>query len=154
MYGQMRAPARKEKGTPWVLVVDDDPVAARATARAVSRALGVRFSFVSDAPSAVRLVSHTEEAPAAVLLDFELRGGETGVTVLSGLRAAGCQSPCAFHTGAPGRARAALAAARLVEGHPVFDKAPRHAGALAEWVARAVADGAGTHVSGVRRRLG
>jgi ActR/RegA family two-component response regulator len=141
---------QRQQQAPWVLVVDDEPLTARATARAVSASTGARVSLVSDVDSALHLVRRASEAPAAVLLDFDLKDGETGLTVLLSLRAAGCESPCAFHTGAPARARAALSAARFDDGYPVFDKGTQ---GFATWVLGLLRGGASAHSSGVRRKL-
>jgi ActR/RegA family two-component response regulator len=113
--------ARQQSTTPWVLVVDDDPIAARATARAVSSVTGARVALVADVDAALRLAMRASESPAAVILDFDLSDGSTGLSVLMSLRASGCEAPCAFHTGAPERAMAALGATRASDSYPVFE---------------------------------
>src|SRR5260221_9805377 len=57
--------ARRPEVTPWVLVVDDDPIAARAIARIVSGRIGASVSVVADADAALHLVTHASEAPVA-----------------------------------------------------------------------------------------
>jgi CheY-like chemotaxis protein len=137
-----------------VLIVDDDPVAARATARIVGSGATVKVSFVTDVDSALVLVSRAAEAPSAVILDFELRRGETGIMALMSLRAAGCDSPCAFHTGSPQRAREALESSRLGTDYPIFDKGAPEYGALVAWLSGVFAKHAlASHVSGTRRRV-
>ncbi len=144
--------AARQKWTPWVLVVDDEPLAARATSRAITAATGARVSVVSGVDAALHLVRRADEAPAAVVLDFDLKAGETGMAVLLGLRAAGCEAPCAFHTGSPARARAALAAARLGDRHPVFEKGPASSAGFPAWLSN-VLGAASAHSSGVRPKL-
>ena len=148
----MASVAREQSGHPWVLVVDDDPIAARATARAVSSVTGARVALVADVDSALRLAMRASESPAAVILDFELSDGSTGLSVLMSLRASGCEAPCAFHTGAPERAIRALGATRVGDSYPVFEKGGV-GGALVSWVARQVGAEAGSHRSGVRRKV-
>jgi CheY-like chemotaxis protein len=148
----MASVARKQSGHPWVLVVDDDPIAARATARAVSSVTGARVALVADVDSALRLAMRASEPPAAAILDFELGGGSTGVTVLLSLRASGCDVPCAFHTGSPGAALSALVSSRLGDGYPVFDKGDK-GGSLVSWVVGIVGAEATSHRSGTRRKV-
>ncbi|HVU01285.1 MAG TPA: response regulator [Polyangiaceae bacterium] len=146
----MAAIARQQSKSPWVLVVDDDPVAARATARAVSGATGARVALVADVDSALRLATRASVPPAAAILDFELAGGATGLSVLMSLRANGCDAPCAFHTGAPDAALEALEKSRIGDGYPVFDKGD---GTLISWLARTIGIPQGSHTSGVRRKV-
>jgi ActR/RegA family two-component response regulator len=147
----MASVARKQSGSPWVLIVDDDPIAARATARAVSSVTGARVALVADVDSALRLAMRASEPPAAAILDFELGGGSTGLSVLLSLRASGCEAPCAFHTGAPGTAHAALESSRS-DGYPVFDKG-NNDGSLMSWVVGIVGAEASSHRSGTRRKV-
>jgi ActR/RegA family two-component response regulator len=148
----MASVARQQSVTPWVLVVDDDPIAARATARAVSSVTGARVALVAGVDSALRLAMRASEPPAAVILDFELSDGSTGLSVLMSLRASGCDAPCAFHTGAPERAISALRSSRVGDGYPVFDKGGT-TGSLVSWVAGLVGAEAGAHRSGMRRKI-
>jgi CheY-like chemotaxis protein len=148
----MASVARKQSGHPWVLVLDDDPIAARATARAVSSVTGARVALVFDVESALRLAMRASEPPAAAILDFELGGGTTGFLVLERLRASGFEAPCAFHTGAPGAAASALASGRLGGTYPVFDKGDKD-GSLVSWVMGIVGAEASSHRSGTRRKV-
>jgi ActR/RegA family two-component response regulator len=148
----MASVARRQSGSPWVLVVDDDPIAARATARAVSSITGARVALVADLDSALRLAMRASEPPAAAILDFELGGGSTGLAVLMSLRASGCEAPCAFHTGSPEAALSALVSSRLGDGYPVFDKGD-NGGSLVSWVLGIVGKEASSHQSGTRRRV-
>jgi ActR/RegA family two-component response regulator len=149
----MASVARKQSGHPWVLVVDDDPIAARATARAVSSVTGARVALVANVDSALRLAMRASEPPAAVILDFELGGGSTGLAVLMSLRASGCEAPCAFHTGSPAVVAAALVASRLGDGYPVFQKGEND-GSLVSWIVGIVGAETSTHQSGTRRKVG
>lgn len=148
----MASVARKQSGHPWVLVVDDDPIAARATARAVSSATGARVALVADVDSALRLAMRASEPPAAVILDFELGGGSTGLAVLMSLRASGFETPCAFHTGSPGAVASALIASRLGDGYPVFHKGDND-GSLVSWIVGTLGAEATAHQSGTRRKI-
>lgn len=76
-----------------VLVVDDDPVIRRATARRL-RSSGFR-TFEADGVEAVALL-HAEGPVDAVVCDFDM----PGVSGLDVLAAARCQgTPFVFHTG-------------------------------------------------------
>jgi CheY-like chemotaxis protein len=134
---------------PWVLVVDDEPLASRATARLVSRATEGSVAVARDLATALHLVRRARTAPSAVLLDFELGAGQDGTAVLTALREAGCRAPCAFHTAAPERARQALQGLWRGEQPPVFEKDGRGGRAIA-WLTAAL--GGGTRASGVRPR--
>jgi CheY-like chemotaxis protein len=136
-----------------VLIVDDDPLTARGTARLLMAATGLNVAVVTDVERALQVVTRAVDGPLAVVLDYDLRDGEKGLTVLLSLRAMGFEVPCAFHTGAPDKARSALAKSRLEDGYPVFDKGEIGAQNLVQWVtARApVADS--PHRSGVRSKL-
>lgn len=146
----MASVARRQSSSPWVLVVDDDPVAARATARAVSSVTGARVALVQDVDSALRLALRASSPPAAAVLDFELGDGSTGLSVLMSLRASGCDAPCAFHTGAPDLAVNALASSRVGDGYPVFDKG---GSSLLQWLAEILGVTADAHRSGMRRKV-
>jgi ActR/RegA family two-component response regulator len=141
--------ARQQSRCPWVLVVDDDPVTARATARAVSGATGARVALVADVDSALRLATRASVPPAAAILDFELGDGTTGLTVLMSLRASGCDAPCAFHTGSPELALAALEESHVGDGYPVFDKGDA---TLVSWLAHTLGL-ASAHTSGLRKKF-
>jgi CheY-like chemotaxis protein len=148
--------ARRHEAAPWVLIVDDDPLAARATARFVMGATSLHVAVVGDVDRALHLVTRATEPPLAVVLDYDLGGGEKGVSVLLSLRASGIEVPCAFHTGAPDKARAALTKSRLGDGYPVFDKGGSGAQELVVWLAAripAAIPGDNPHRSGVRTKL-
>jgi CheY-like chemotaxis protein len=152
---EMSPHARRREAAPWVLIVDDDPLAARATARLVMGVTRLNVALVADVDRALQMVTRAPDAPIAVVLDYDLSGGENGLSVLLSLRASGIEVPCAFHTGAPQRARAALTKSRLSEGYPVFDKGTAGAEELVRWLAErapsVVPDN--PHRSGIRSKL-
>ena len=155
---EMEQVARLQELAPWVLVVDDDALAARSAARLITAATGVRVAVVADVDQALRLVTRADRPPAAVILDYDLSGGQKGLTVLLSLRAAGFEVPCAFHTGAGGEARSALQKSRLDDGYPVFDKGRFQPAELVDWLRcqlpgqpAPLADS--SHRSGVREKL-
>ncbi|HVW28300.1 MAG TPA: response regulator [Polyangiaceae bacterium] len=157
---EMEERARRQAAAPWVLVVDDDALAARGAARLLSGATGVRVAVVSNVEQALRLLTRADTPPAAAVLDFELDGGEMGLTVLLSMRAAGIEVPCAFHTGAAQAARSALRKSRLGDAaYPVFDKGRTSPAELVQWVReRLGTDGAvnnadNPHRSGIREKL-
>jgi CheY-like chemotaxis protein len=151
--------ARRREAAPWVLIVDDDPLTARATGRLIAAATGLEVSVVGDVEQALEHVTRSVDGPVAVVLDYDLRDGEKGLTVLLSLRANGFEVPCAFHTGAPAKARSALAKSRLEfdGGYPIFDKAKVGAQDLVGWLAARVPVTArvkdSPHRSGVRSKL-
>jgi ActR/RegA family two-component response regulator len=139
--------AAKSASQPWVLVVDDDPATARSLSRVLSTNTGARVAIVDTVDAALLLVTRAAEAPVLVVLDFELRQGETGLNVLLSLRASGSEVPCVFHTGVPVRAAAALEASRLGRAYPIFAKGLAQ-DELLGWVQGVVAGGrsrSGTH---------
>jgi CheY-like chemotaxis protein len=145
--------ARRTTAVPWVLVVDDDPLAARATARLVTSSIGIRVAVVGSVGDALRLVARAGSTPLALVLDYDLRGGEKGVTILLSLRASGCEVPCAFHTGAAGEARSALRKNRIEDGCPIFEKSQGGGASLLEWIAGRLGAVDSPHRSGVRTKL-
>lgn len=145
--------ARRPGPAPWVLIVDDEPLAARATARLITGATGFGAVLVTDVERALRLVTRALDAPLAVVLDYELRDGENGLTVLLSLRARGFEVPCAFHTGAPDKARAALVKSRLVDGCPVFDKGHAGGQGIVRWLAAQEPSRDTAHRSGIRSKF-
>ncbi len=147
--------ARRQDAPPWVLVVDDDPLAARGAARLIMGSTGARVAIVGDVAQALLLVTRADTAPSAVVLDYDLGGGEKGLAVLLSLRAAGVEVPCAFHTGGPARARAALRRSRLSDGYPVFDKGTTGDGELVEWLDSRLPgrEKDSPHRSGIREKL-
>jgi CheY-like chemotaxis protein len=145
--------ARRHSAVPWMLVVDDDPIAARATARMVTSAIGVRVAVVGSVEDALRLVTRAASAPLALVLDYDLRGSEKGVSVLLSLRAAGFEVPCAFHTGASAEARSALRRNRLEGGYPVFEKGQPGGSDLLTWLTERLGSLDDPHRSGVRSKV-
>ena len=146
----VKAFAAQRASQPWVLVVDDDPVTARALSRVLSTRTGARVAIVRAVDAALRLVAGATEPPVLAVLDFELRHGETGLNVLLSLRASGSDVPCVFHTGVPVRAAAALEASRLGRAYPIFAKGLA-LGELVAWVQGIVAGA--TSRSGTHRRV-
>jgi CheY-like chemotaxis protein len=147
---------RRQEAAPWVLVVDDDPLAGRAAARLIMGITGARVTIVSNVTQALRLATRAEVAPSAVVLDYDLGDGEKGLTVLLSLRAGGFEAPCAFHTGAPDRARSALRKSRLGDGYPVFDKGVVGDRELVEWLDARLPhteEKDSPHRSGIREKL-
>jgi ActR/RegA family two-component response regulator len=136
----------------WILIVDDDPMMARALSRMLLVSTGARVAIVASVDAALRLVSRAREAPAVAVLDFELGRGETGVQALLSLRASGSDVPCVFHTGVPGRVRDALDASRLGRSYLVFEKGSSESDLVA-FVAGVVAQGPAHARSGTRRRV-
>jgi hypothetical protein len=107
-------------------------------------------ALVADVDSALRLATRASVPPAAAILDFELGDGTTGLSVLMSLRASGCDAPCAFYTGTPERAVAALEASRIGDGYPVFDKGDA---TLVSWLAHTIGIPPGSHTSGLRKKV-
>jgi ActR/RegA family two-component response regulator len=142
--------AARSARPPWVLVVDDDPITARALSRVLSTRTGARVAIVQTVDAALRLVAGAAEPPILAVLDFELRQGETGLCVLLSLRASGSDVPCVFHTGVPVRAAEALEASRLGRAYPIFAKGLA-LGELVAWVQGIVA--AANSRSGTHRRV-
>jgi CheY-like chemotaxis protein len=155
----MEQRARRQEAAPWVLVVDDDTLAARSAARLLGGATGVHVAVVSDVEQALRLVTRADCPPVAAFLDYDLSGGEKGLTVLLSLRAAGFEVPCAFHTGAAAEAEAALRKSRLGDGYPVFDKGRALPAELVGWLRQHLDARGGArqtdspHRSGIREKL-
>jgi signal transduction histidine kinase len=100
-----------------VLLVDDEAPIREALGLYLE-ALGWTLHAAADGDSALALWAAAQRVDA-VVLDFRLGGGATGLEVLQRLRAAGCQAPAWLITGdtAPERIHAAKEA-----GLPVFYK--------------------------------
>jgi hypothetical protein len=100
-----------------------------------------------------------DHPPVAAVLDYDLSGGEKGLTVLLSMRAAGFEVPCAFHTGAASDALSALRKSRLGDGYPVFDKGRTRPAELVEWLREHLVDRGvarpsdSPHRSGIREKL-
>lgn len=156
---EMEQRARRHEVAPWVLVVDDDALAGRSMARLLGVATGVRVAVVTDVDQALRLVTRADVPPVAAVLDYDLSGGEKGLTVLLSLRAAGIEVPCAFHTGAGQAARSALRKSRLDDGYPVFDKGRTRLAEVVEWLQERLAEQGrarradSPHRSGIREKI-
>lgn len=125
-------PASSERPGPWVLLIDDDPVAARSIARWVGRVSRMGVRTVHSAEQAERELNEHPD-PMAIVTDFELAHGETGVGALIRLRRRGCTAPAALLTGAPERALEVLTASSLTEVVPVFSKT-ENGSRLWEWL--------------------
>jgi CheY-like chemotaxis protein len=116
----------------WLLLVDDDPVAAGSIARWISHASKLTVMVAHDGEQALQWLESRGQ-PVAVVCDFELALGETGVSALQRMRAKGCVAPAAILTGAPEVAMRALSASELDEVVPVFAKA-ENALRLQDWL--------------------
>jgi CheY-like chemotaxis protein len=116
----------------WLLLVDDDPVAARSIGRWISRASKLTVMIAHDGEEAVQWLQSRGQ-PVAVVCDFDLALGETGVSALQAMRAKGCVAPAAILTGAPELALRALSASELDEVVPVFSKVENGVG-LRAWL--------------------
>ncbi len=80
---------------PWILVLDDEPLVARATCR-ILLGCGAEPVVATDRAAAFELLATHTRPPAALVLDLSLPGPEDGLDVLGALRAAGCMAPCAI----------------------------------------------------------
>lgn len=117
---------------PWVLVVDDDVVSGRSTARWLAAKTGARVLVARSLRDACQMVRSASFWPSAIVLDYDL-GGPSGVRVLSALRRLGCPAPGAFLTGAPEKVELALRCGRHDERIEIFSRAERTE-RLANWV--------------------
>jgi CheY-like chemotaxis protein len=104
-------------GGQWVLIVDDDTVGGRALARYVYTNVRCPVRLVTGLAQLQFLLEHCSPA-AAVLLDYELGAGASGIDAMHQLRASGWSSACAFVTGASYQLKQELASER--EQPPVF----------------------------------
>jgi CheY-like chemotaxis protein len=151
---EMQERARRQEAVPWVLVVDDDALAARSTARLLNGTTGVRVAVVSDVEQSLRLITRADAPPAAAVLDHDLGDGEQGLTVLLSLRALGFEVPCAFLTGAAEEALAALRKSRLGDGYPVFHKGRSSPVELVDWLREHLGEKGATHPTDAPHRSG
>lgn len=86
-------------GGAWVLIVDDDTVGGRALARYVYTSVRCPVRLVTGLAQLQFVLEHCSPA-TAVLLDYELGAGASGIDAMHALRASGWSSACAFVTGA------------------------------------------------------
>lgn len=118
---------------PYVLLVENEPIAARAIARRIHRTLAVRVRIAHGADGALALLSEQRE-PLAVVLDGHLGGTVHGADVLRALREARCEAPSAFWTSqSRQQVQSHLERCNLPERPPVFGKL--EAAALMAWLA-------------------
>jgi len=104
-----------------VLVVDDDALVRDAMASAIAQ-WGCRVAMAANGDEAVALLGGESGVPDAVLCDYRLPNGETGVDVIARLCvAAGRPIPAALITGdtAPERLREAKLAGHALLHKPV-----------------------------------
>jgi signal transduction histidine kinase/CheY-like chemotaxis protein len=104
-----------------VLVVDDDTLVRDAMASVLAQ-WGCRVAMAANGDEAVALLGGEGGTPDAVLCDYRLPNGETGVDVIARLRAAaGREIPAALITGdtAPERLREARQAGHALLHKPV-----------------------------------
>jgi CheY-like chemotaxis protein len=104
-----------------VLVVDDDALVREAMV-SVLRQWGCRVTMAASGEEAIARFDSEDEKPEAVLCDYRLPNGETGVDVIARLRAAaGRPIPAALITGdtAPERLREAKLAGHTLLHKPV-----------------------------------
>ena len=107
---------RRTRALDWLLVVDDSPLSARATARLLRGTFGVPVRIASDLQAVRTILSEVRVAPIAVVLDYELGVGETGLMALRLIRSLGVRAPCAFFTGAADKLRSQRGRGKI----PVF----------------------------------
>jgi len=119
---------------PWALIVDDDPIAGRATARMLRTNSKVIVRQASDLRAVHRLIKQARTSPCLVVLDYELGRGETGLMALRLLRSLGVGAPCAFLTGAPEKLRHALDAALGLGPVPVFARSAHALDDVSRWI--------------------
>jgi hypothetical protein len=115
----------------WVLLLDDEPINTRGLSRWLKHTMGLETRSARTIQQAERWLA-CMPAPCAIVSDFDLEGPDTAVTALGRFRALGVQSKALVLTGAPIRARAALADAGWVQT-PVLSKANFQAG-LKQWL--------------------
>lgn len=147
-FGSRSLDSRAEqRGLDWVLLIDDDPMGVRALSR------WIKGEFATETRSASTIQQaegwlRTMPKPVAIITDFDLAAGETGVGALKHFRAAGVTAPAAVLTGAPTRARAALGTLRLGKV-PVLSKAGFHE-QLRRWLAVQLGSGGRRRVASAR----
>jgi CheY-like chemotaxis protein len=124
----------------WILLLDDDRDLTRAMGRLIVRRIGTRVREAHDPSSAIETLAVEPVAPAAAILDHDLRDDRAdGVTVLTELRRRWPLTPCAFYTGTPpDELEAQLAEAGVDAPVPHFHK-PTPVGPLMEWLQSAIA---------------
>lgn len=123
---ELRAPAwcadsrREQAGLQWILLLDDDPINTRALSRWIKGELGAETRSATTIAQALCWL-RSMPAPLAIISDFDLSYGETGVSALGEFGAHGIEAPAALLTGAPARALTALSGSKV--NAPVFCKA-------------------------------
>lgn len=136
------APPSVLTGGSWVLIVDDDAVGGRALARYVYTNVRCPVRLVTGLPQLAFLLERSSPA-TAVLLDYELGDGVSGIDALHCIRAGGWSSACAFVTGASDRLQVALECEH--ERPPIFARGGQVSHILG-WVRNAVGrGGSGTY---------
>lgn len=100
-----------------MLIVDDDTVGGRALARYVYTNVRCPVRLVTGLAQLQFVLEHCSPA-AAVLLDYELGAGVSGIDAMHSIRASGWSSACAFVTGAAHQLENALVHEQ--ERPPVF----------------------------------
>ena len=123
---ERRAPAycadcrSEQPGLQWILLLDDDPINTRALSRWIKSELGAETRSATTIRQALCWL-RSMPAPLAIITDFDLSCGETGVGALGAFGAIGIVAPAAVLTGAPSRALTALDRSEVRA--PVFCKA-------------------------------
>lgn len=138
---ELRAPAwcadsrREQAGLQWILLLDDDPINTRALSRWIKAELGAETRSATTIQQALCWL-RSMPAPLAIITDFDLSYGETGVGALGEFGAHGIEAPAALLTGAPARALTALSRSKV--SAPVFCKA-NYQDSLRGWLLTQVA---------------
>lgn len=119
----------------WILLVDDD----RDVVRALTRLIGLRTPTpvhgVRGAWEARQALHGERGAPAAAILDHELRDPHgDGLTVLTDLRRRWPHVPCAFYTATPGTELTPRLAALGMDPPVALFHKPEPLGPLLDWV--------------------
>lgn len=120
----------------FVLVVDDEAAVLEAT-RVLLTSSGCHVLTAASGTEALRVVGQHERALDAVISDYRLRSGETGLEVIAAIRDALSERiPALLITGdtSPERLREAASS-----GYPILHK-PAEPGALRQVLATAIAD--------------
>lgn len=130
-----KATTAESQARPWFLLLDDERPIGKMVGRFVRAITPCDVVHVDDIAGLLSCLQRCRRLPAGLLLDFDLAGGENGVQALEAIRGTGCLVPCAFMTGAPDRARRALADSPLGERPPVYSKGNETL-QIAAWVER------------------
>jgi hypothetical protein len=132
-----------------VLIVDDDAIGGRALSRYVYMNVRCPVRLVTSLSQLQAVL--TRCAPAtAILLDYQLGMGVSGLDAMNQIREFGWASACAFVTGASQELRAELA--ERDEQHPVFERGGE-VSSIVVWVRNALGrGGSGTYPRILRNR--